>query len=231
MFLARKILDKGSRLIFENYTAGTYTVDLVPNKYVISLIGPAGGNAAIWYRTAAGAKNDATYALGGVGGVIEVVVQVTQATKATIVVGAGGASSVKKDYASTNSSQSGAGANSAITGIEGLELVAGAGGGAYVAKSGYSLTITPGAQGTNVCSGTPVLKIVSNNKKTIKSAGGSRPYDNTPTGSVQTLNENWSDQQVGATGILSWSNQTWVGTGNGLPGGVKIRTATSADLS
>lgn len=231
MFLARKILDKGSRIIFENYTAGTYTLDLVPNKYVISLIGPAGGNAAIWYRTAAGAKNDATYALGGVGGVIEVVVQVTKATKATIVVGSGGSSNVKKDYASTNSSQSGAGANSTITGIEGLELVAGAGGGAYVAKSGYSLTITPGTQGKNVCVGTPVLKVVSNNKKTIKSKGGSAPYDNTPTGSVQTLNENWSDQQVGATGILSWSNQTWVGTGNGLPGGVKIRTATSADLA
>lgn len=230
MFLARKILDKGSRLIFENYTAGTYTVDLVPNKYVISLIGPAGGNAAIWYRTAANASNDATYALGGVGGVIEVVVQVTQATKATIVVGAGGASSVKSDYVSTNSSQSGAGANSTITGIEGLELIAGAGGGAYVAKSGYSVTTTPGTQGTNTCSGDGVIKIISNNSKTIESDGRTYPYNTRPTGSVQTLNENWPDQQVGATGILSWSNQTWVGTGNGLPGGVKIRTATSADL-
>lgn len=230
MFLARKILDKGSRLIFENYTAGTYTLDLVPNKYVISLIGPAGGNAAIWYRTAANGKNYATYALGGVGGVVEAVVQVTEPTRITIVVGAGGATKVQASYVSNSSSQSGAGSQTTITGLSNVTISAGAGGGAYVAESGRSLTITPGTQGTNVCSGAGVIKTVSNNTKTIKSSGGSKPYATDPTGSVQTLNENWPNKQVGATGVLSWSNQTWVGTGNGLPGGVKIRTATSADL-
>lgn len=231
MFLARKILDKGSRIIFENYTAGTYTLDLVPNKYVVSLIGPAGGNAGIWYRTAAGAKLDATYALGGVGGVVEAIIQVTEQTRITIVVGSGGATKVQTQYADSSSSQSGAGGQTIITGLNNASMAAGAGGGAYVAKNGRSLTITPGTQGTNTCSGDGVIKIISNNAKTIKSRGGSTPYDTTPTGSVQTLNENWSDQQVGATGVLSWSNQTWVGTGNGLPGGVKIRTATSADLA
>lgn len=231
MFLARKILDKGSRIIFENYTAGTYTLDLVPNKYVISLIGPAGGNAGIWYRTAAGAKLDATYATGGVGGVVEAVVQVVEPTRITIVVGAGGTTKVQAQYSDSSSSQAGAGAQTTITGLSNVTISAGAGGGGYAEKNGRKLTITPGTQGTNVCSGAGVIKTVSNNTKTIKSSGGTRPYATYPTGSVQTLNENWSDKQVGATGVLSWSNQTWVGTGNGLPGGVKIRTATSADLA
>lgn len=231
MFLARKILDKGSWLIFENYTAGTYTLDLVPNKYVISLIGPAGGNAAIWYRVSAGARNDASYALGGVGGVVEAVVQVIEPTRITIVVGAGGETKVQAQYSDGASSQSGAGAQTTITGLSNVTMSAGAGGGAYIEKSGRTLKITPGTQGTNTCSGDGVIKIISNNTNTIESAGGTKPYNTTPTGSVQTLNENWPNQQVGATGVLSWSNQTWVGTGNGMSGGVKIRTATSADLA
>lgn len=230
MFLARKILDHGSRLIYENYTAGTYQVTLNPGRYVISLIGAGGGSSGITKITSGNAEAMYT-ATGGVGGVVEATVYVSSTTTATIKVGQGGDGITNANLSNGVEYQSKTGEQSSITGIPNLVMTAGAGTGASTMRSGYSITMNVGTQGQNSISGSAVLKINSNNAQTIESRRGSYSANSTPTGSIQTLNTNWNNDTVGASGLLTWAVYgTWSTDGKGKSGGVKIRTATPADL-
>jgi hypothetical protein len=230
MFLARKILDHGSRLIYENYTAGTYQVTLTPGRYVISLIGAGGGSSGITKIKSGNAESMYT-ATGGVGGVVEATVYVSSTTTATIKVGQGGAGITNASLTEGVEYQSKTGEQSSITGIPNLVMTAGAGTGATTMRSGYSITMNVGTQGQNSISGSAVLKTNSNNAQTIESRRGSYSAINTPTGSIQTLNANWNNDTVGASGLLTWTTSgVWTTDGKGKSGGVKIRTATPADL-
>lgn len=230
MFLARKILDHGSRLIYENYTAGTYSVTLDPGRYVISLIGSGGGSSGITYILQ-GQVSQMITATGGVGGVVEGVVYVSTRSNITIKIGQGGDGITSAQLSNGTEYQSKAGEESTITGIPNLVMKAGAGTGATTMKSGYSVTMTPGVQGQNEISGSALLKTNANNATVIESSGAAYSANNTPTGSAQTLNSNWSNNNVGASGLLTWtSSGAWSTDGKGKSGGVKIRTAVPADM-
>lgn len=230
MFLARKILDHGSRLIYENYTAGTYNVTLDPGRYVISLIGSGGGSSGIT-KILSGTVNQMITATGGVGGVVEAVVYVSARSNVTIKIGQGGDGITNANLSEGTEYQSKAGEESTITGIPNLVMIAGAGTGATTMKSGYALTMNAGFQGENEISGSALLKTNANNATAIESRRGAYSPSSTPTGSIQTLNSNWSNDTVGASGLLTWtSSGTWSTDGKGKSGGVKIRTAVPADM-
>lgn len=160
-------------VVFDSTTAGTYSINLGAGIYNVILIGGGGGGAYCHFGS--GHSIIETWAQGGVAGTIDCVIRVEKDVTATLVLGAGGKTNT---LISSQGDVSGLdGADSRLSGIPQVSLVAGHSTGGVIVN-GYSTT--PGTMGSNIISGSEILKInMDSNEHPIVSGSVRGPARNT----------------------------------------------------
>ncbi len=206
-------------LIFEESTAGTYSVALAPGKYEITLIG-AGGGASGRRSTAV---NNHHYAQGGVGGTLQFTANLTIAATVQIVVGKGGTTNSGTFSSASGGTVSGtAGGATTLTGFPDLTASAGGGtAGSTRATSTSGCNKTVGVIGTNMLSGSAVIATSINNPNPCTSLQStSTSTQRRPTGRA---NDNWpEDTTRGKSGDSGWNGNNFLSM-VGASGFVRIK--------
>lgn len=166
-------------LVFEQSTAGTYTLSLSAGMYLITIIG-GGASGSSMASSTKGFRFQ-----GGCGGTLRVVVRVSKSCTVTVTVGAGGVKVSASVMVAGNASR--------VDGIPDAVLIAGGG------KTDVDATsVLGGSIGDNQVSGTAVHSVAINNPTTIR--GGAQSYTIRTGGMVpawrtsnEKLNTNWPE--------------------------------------
>lgn len=206
-------------LIFEESTAGTYSVALAPGKYEITLIG-AGGGASGRRSTAV---NNHHYAQGGVGATLQFIANLTAPATITATVGAGGHTNTGTFSSASGGTVSGTpGGATTIIGFPDLTASAGGGtAGSTRATSTSGCNRMVGVIGTNTLSGNAVVSTIINNPSPcISLQSTSTSAQRRPTGRA---NDNWpEDTTRGKSGDSGWNGNNFLSM-VGASGFVRIK--------
>lgn len=217
--IARLFYSGDPILIFEESTAGTYSLTLAPGKYEITLIG--GGGGASGRRSTA--VNNHHYAQGGVGGTLQFIATLAITVTVQVVVGNGGTTNSGTFSSASGGTVSGtAGGATTITGFPDLTASAGGGtAGSTRATSTSACTRTVGVIGTNTLSGGALVSTSINNPNPCTSLQStSTSTQRTPTGRA---NDNWpEDTTRGKSGDSGWSGTNFLSM-VGASGFVRIK--------
>lgn len=221
----KKLLNNKTDQQFDFGTPGSYSHVFEAGIWEIWLVGGGGGGASASVGEYYGRVDE--WAKGGVGGVIGVKIKVLEKTTATINI----ANVTNSVYINTTDGEITAqnGQNTSITGLDGVDLVAGGGGGAYVYLRRYSsssrvATRTPGVQGTNTATGENLIEIIENNKNIIISENGE-------LGVVQRYaqpNTNWAEDTSRGCGGSVYFTGSDISSAVAISGGIGfVRIKTS----